>query len=41
MEFELFMGFELFIGTVFESVLFAASFAVGFVAELARLEGWR
>jgi len=41
MEFELFMPYELFIGTVFESVIFAASFAAGFVMELAKLEGWR
>jgi hypothetical protein len=35
------MEFELFIGMVFESVVFAANFAAGFVGELARLEGWR
>ena len=35
------MEFELYIGTVFESVVFAASFAAGFIGELARLEGWR
>jgi hypothetical protein len=35
------MEFELFIGAVFESVVFAANFAAGFVGELARLEGWR
>jgi hypothetical protein len=41
MEFELFMPYEACIGPVFESVLFAASFAAGFVMELAKLEGWR
>jgi len=41
MEFELFMPYEVFIGAVFESVVFAASFAAGFVMELAKLEGWR
>jgi hypothetical protein len=35
------MAYELFIGSVVESVIFAASFAAGFVMELARLEGWR
>lgn len=35
------MEFEIFIGSVFESIIFAANFAAGFVGELARLEGWR
>ena len=35
------MEFELYAGIVFESVIFAANFAAGFVAELAKLEGWR
>ena len=35
------MEFEFFIGTVFETVVFAANFAAGFIGELAKLEGWR
>lgn len=35
------MEFEIFIGTVFEAVIFAANFAAGFIGELAKLEGWR
>ena len=35
------MEFEIFIGSVFESIIFAANFAAGFVGELAKLEGWR
>ena len=35
------MEFEIFIGTVFESVIFAANFAAGFIGEIAKLEGWR